>query len=396
MAGTCDDEVMNPTVVFGRRLRWASAPLAAALLLSACGGDEPEQSGDDSPAATEQPPADPTTQETPGTASPTAEPGPVEPTDVSEITTGLDVPWALTFRDDGSALVSQRDEGTIISVTPDGEVSELGEVEGVTPDFEGGLLGITLHPEDDSRLYIYLTTAEDNRVVVADVSGGDLGETTTLIEGIPRQSQHNGGRLRFGPDGMLYVSTGDAGEGDRSQDPESLAGKILRLTPDGDVPEDNPDPESPVYSMGHRNVQGLAFDDDGRLWSSEFGADAWDELNLIEPEGNYGWPEVEGEGGEPEYIDPLHVWEPAEASPSGIAYVQDTLFMTSLRGQRLWTIPLSEGQPGEPQEHFTEEYGRLRDVVPAPDGSLWMLTNNTDGRDEPREGDDRILRLELG
>src|SRR5690625_4678412 len=235
MAGPCDDEVMNPTVVFGRRLRWASAPLAAALLLSACGGDEPEQSGDDSPAATEQPPADPTTQETPGTASPTAEPGPVEPTDVSEITTGLDVPWALTFRDDGSALVSQRDEGTIISVTPDGEVSELGEVEGVTPDFEGGLLGITLHPEDDSRLYIYLTTAEDNQVVVADVSGGELGETSTLIDGIPRQSQHNGGRLRFGPDGMLYVSTGDAGEGDRSQDPESLAGKILRLTPDGEV-----------------------------------------------------------------------------------------------------------------------------------------------------------------
>lgn len=306
------------------------------------------------------------------------------------------MPWALTFRADGSALVSQRDEGTIISVTPDGEVSELGEVEGVTPDFEGGLLGITLHPDDDSRLYIYLTTAEDNQVVVADVSGGELGETSTLIDGIPRQSQHNGGRLRFGPDGMLYVSTGDAGEGDRSQDPESLAGKILRLTPDGEVPEDNPDPESPVYSMGHRNVQGMAFDDEGRLWSSEFGADAWDELNLIEPEGNYGWPEVEGEGGEPEYIDPLHVWEPAEASPSGIAYVQDTLFMTSLRGQRLWTIPLSEGQPGEPQEHFTEEYGRLRDVVPAPDGSLWMLTNNTDGRDEPREGDDRILRLELG
>src|SRR5699024_1493733 len=203
---------------------------------------------------------------------------------------------------------------------------------------------------------------------------------------------HNGGRIAFGPDGMLYVTTGDAGDPSHAQDPDSPAGKILRLTPDGEIPNDNPVDGSPVHSLGHRNPQGLDWADDGTLYASEFGEDTWDELNIIEPGGNYGWPEVEGIGGDENYIDPGQQWTPAEASPSAIEIRDETLFMVSLRGQRLWEIPLTNVATST--DHFIDDFGRLRDVTTAPDGSLWILTNNTDGVGQPSEGDDRILRIE--
>jgi glucose/arabinose dehydrogenase len=202
---------------------------------------------------------------------------------------------------------------------------------------------------------------------------------------------HNGGRIAFGPDGMLYATVGDAGDPSSAQDLDSLAGKILRITPEGDVPADNPFDGSPVYSYGHRNPQGLAWDDEGTLYASEFGQDTWDELNVIRAGGNYGWPEVEGVADREGYIDPVQQWTPDEASPSGIAIVGGSLFIANLRGERLREIPLDDLAASV--EQFDGEFGRLRDVVVAPDGGLWVLTNNTDGRGSPSAGDDRIIRV---
>lgn len=172
-----------------------------------------------------------------------------------------------------------------------------------------------------------------------------------------------------------------------------MSGKILRMTPDGDVPLDNPFPNSFVYSYGHRNSQGIAWTEDGTMYASEFGQDTWDELNRIEAGGNYGWPEVEGIVGEDGFIDPLQQWSPDDASPSGIAIHDGSIYIANLRGERLRTVPLAD--PATADEQFVDVYGRLRDVVVAPDGSLWILTNNTDGRGDPNRGDDRILRVPL-
>lgn len=369
---------------------------ASVIILAACGSDD--ENADDPGVATAT--ASPTTGASPTPETTTPSPadtglrGPVTVGDVTEITTGLDAPWSIAFAADGTALVSQRDAETIIAVASDGTKAEVGTVPGVEGDTEGGLLGLAFEPATPDRLYVYATTGATNSVMRTTYSDGAFGEFETIIDDIPASSRHNGGRMAFGPDGMLYIGTGDATEAGSAQDLSSVAGSILRITPDGEIPPDNPDPESASFSYGHRNVQGLAFDDDDRLWATEFGTDKYDELNLIEPGQNYGWPEVEGIAGDDRFVDPLAQWTPPEASPSGLAYVADTLFMASLRGERLWRIPLEGADINEP-EVVLDGYGRLRDAVVAPDDSLWVLTNNTDGRIEPREGDDRILRLEL-
>lgn len=192
----------------------------------------------------------------------------------------------------------------------------------------------------------------------------------------------------------VYVTTGDAGGRDNSQDLDSLAGKILRLTPDGDVPEDNPFSSSTAYSYGHRNPQGIAWAEDGTMFATEFGQNTWDELNIITPGANYGWPEVEGVAENDDYTDPVQQWAPSDASPSGMAQVGDTLYLANLRGEILRTVPVSD--PSTSAELFAGEYGRLRDAVAAPDGAVWILTNNTDGRGSPRDGDDRVIRVPVG
>jgi glucose/arabinose dehydrogenase len=328
------------------------------------------------------------------TTTPPVEPGPVVPAEFADVATGFDVPWGLAFLPDGSALLSERDTARILLVSAGGQVTEVGTVADVAAGGEGGLLGIAFAPGSAETLYAYFTSAEDNRVVRMPYSDGGLGHADVIIDGIPKAGNHNGGRITFGPDGMLYVGTGDAANSDRSQDRESLGGKILRLNPDGSIPADNPFDGSPVFSYGHRNVQGLAFDDDGNLWASEFGQNTWDELNLIRAGENYGWPVVEGIGNDDRFVDPVAQWSTDEASPSGIAYVRDTLFMAALRGERLWQIPVSDGAAGTPADYAVGEFGRLRHAEPAPDGTLWVLTNNT-ARGDPREGDDRILRVTL-
>jgi glucose/arabinose dehydrogenase len=373
--------------------------LAAGLIVAGCTAEpEPESSPDTgSPTAAEEtttspPPAAPTTATEPTTPAPA---GPVEPAGEADVlATELDVPWDLEFLDDGTALMSERDTAMIRRVDPDGEVTDVGEVPGVSASGEGGLLGIALH---DDWLYAMFTADDDNRVVRMQFDGDSLGEPEVIFEGIPKADLHNGGRIVFGPDEMLYIATGDATDSLNAQDLDTPAGKILRVTPEGDVPDDNPFDASPVWSYGHRNVQGLAFDDDGRLWASEFGQRTWDELNLIEAGANYGWPVVEGQAGDSDFTDPVRQWSTDEASPSGIAYVRDTIFLAGLRGQRLWQVPVPGGEAGEPQAFFAGDYGRLRHAELAPDGTLWLLTNNTDGRnpDGPGPNDDRILRVSL-
>ena len=309
-------------------------------------------------------------------------------------TDGLVSPWGLVALPDGSALVSERDTRRIVQVASDGGQVEATVIDEAVPDGEGGLLGLAVDPTS-TWLYAYVTTAEDNRVIRVPLD--DLSSAREdIVTGIPKAGIHNGGRIAFGPDGMLYVATGDAGQPELAQDPDSLAGKILRIDPEGAVPADNPFPGSPIWSLGHRNVQGLAFDSRGQLWATEFGSKDADELNLIEPGANYGWPAVEGTGTDPAYANPQAQWSPTSlASPSGLAIVDDVAYVASLRGEVLWQVPLVGDRAATPIALDLGDLGRLRTVEALPDGSLWLMTSNTDGRGDPRDADDRILVLKV-
>ncbi|MEU4650758.1 PQQ-dependent sugar dehydrogenase [Nocardia fluminea] len=311
----------------------------------------------------------------------------------SVVTEELDAPWSIAFHG-STALVSERDSARILEIGADGAQYEVGVIADVEPSGEGGLLGIAVR---EGQLFAYYTAADDNRIERFDLTGqpGDLalGSGTTILTGLPAATVHNGGRIAFGPDAMLYATVGDAGNRATAQDRAALGGKILRMTPDGRAPADNPLPGSLVYSYGHRNPQGITWAPDGRMFAGEFGQNTWDEINLIEPGGNYGWPEVEGIGGRTGFIDPVQQWKPSEASPSGMTNAGGFVYLANLRGERLRRIPLDD--LAQSTELLVGEYGRLRDVAVAPDGSLWLLTNNTDGRGDPAAGDDRIVRLEL-
>lgn len=305
---------------------------------------------------------------------------------------GLDTPWSMVFYGD-ALLVSERDSARVLEFDENGERHEVGVIDGVAPGGEGGLLGLAVR---DDELFTYVTGVDENRVerrtILGEPGGLSLGEPTSVIDGIPSASNHNGGRIAFGPDGMLYITTGDAGERDSAQDVEALSGKILRLTAEGGIPADNPFPDSPVYSYGHRNPQGIGWDAEGMMYASEFGQDTWDELNVIEPGGNYGWPEVEGTAGDGDFIDPVQQWRPSEASPSGIAVTGSDILIANLRGERLRRVPLDD--LASSTEDYFGRFGRLRDVLVA-EGAVWMLTNNTDGRGDPGDGDDRIILIPM-
>ncbi|SDT58111.1 Glucose/arabinose dehydrogenase, beta-propeller fold [Pseudarthrobacter equi] len=343
-------------------------------------------------------PASPTSS-APVPSSPTADgPSPAAAAtiagDPETVASDLAAPWSVVFRD-GVPLVSERNSDRILELAADGAARSIGTVDGVAARGEAGLLGLAVGSGGD--LFVYSTAGDGNRVQRFQVTGTrgslSLGQPRTLLDGIPAAGNHDGGRIAFGPDGMLYVTTGDAGRRDDAQDRDALAGKILRMTPEGTVPAGNPFPGSLVYSYGHRNPQGIAWADDGTMFATEFGQNTWDELNIITAGANYGWPTVEGIADRNGFVDPVQQWQPGSASPSGMAHAGGTLFIANLRGQVLRAVPVSD--PSTSTEHFGSELGRLRDVTVAPDGKLWVVTNNTDGRGSPRQGDDRILAVPL-
>ncbi|WP_106814031.1 PQQ-dependent sugar dehydrogenase [Microbacterium timonense] len=372
----------------GRSVRWTAIGCLALLLAAASGCTAS------------------TARETPSPQAPTVGPTPSATAgwwrvggEVTRLASRIHTPWSVVPLPGGGALISSRDDGTVHELTAAGDLRTAGVVPGVVSGGESGLHGLALLSDaDDPMLYAYFGSETDNRVVKMPVLGRpgelSLGQPEVVIDGIPRASTHDGGRLAFGPDGFLYVTTGDAQQREAAQDADALAGKILRITVDGEPAPGNPWGNE-VWSLGHRNVQGIAWTADGTMWASEFGQDTWDELNRIQPGGDYGWPLVEGVAERDGFIDPVAVWATSDASPSGIAAVGDTVFLAGLRGERLWQVDTHAGALAHDPVAALDAYGRLRDVVAPGDGSLWVLTSNTDGRGSPGADDDMLLRVEL-
>jgi glucose/arabinose dehydrogenase len=316
---------------------------------------------------------------------------------------GLEVPWGVAFLPDGGALVTERDSGRILQVGPKPgpaglAVTEVQKIAEVDPSGDGGLLGIAVSPQfkTDNTVYVYYSTTADDRVAKLVLKS----KPEPILTGIPRSPAHNGGQLAFGPDGFLYVTTGDgspvAGKAPRpAQDTKSLAGKILRITVAGKPAPGNPIKNSTVWSYGHRDVQGIAWDANKRMYALESGQNDVDELNLIDKNRNYGWPTVEGDGADPKLTNPLLTWPIAESTCGGVATMEKLIVTACLAGERLWLVGTTAAGAifGKPSAVLAGEYGRLRAVVAAPDGSLWVTTSNRDGEGDPSPDDDRIIRL---
>lgn len=319
--------------------------------------------------------------------------------DIEIIADNLSIPWAIAELSGGDLMFTER-TGTLKRV---GDNKQTFEIEGVEHAGEGGLLGLALHPdfENNNFLYLYLTTkindALTNRVERYIYSGDRLSDRQVIIENIPGSNVHDGGYIAFGPDGKLYITTGDAGNEQNAQDTESLSGKILRLNGDGSIPADNPFGNE-VYSYGHRNPQGLAWDDKDSLWATEHGPSGLesgnDELNLIKKGANYGWPVIKGqqtrEGMEKPVVESgsEETW-----APGGLAFYDGSLYFTGLRGQSLYQARLNAGNLLELRAHFVNDFGRLRAVLLDSEGYLLVSTSNTDGRGSPVKVDDRIIRI---
>ncbi|MQA05833.1 MAG: PQQ-dependent sugar dehydrogenase [Streptosporangiales bacterium] len=372
----------------GSRGSVLAATVVALTMLAACTPDD----GGGGSRGTPSPPA---TTSTPGGSGQAVTGSP------EVLVTGLEVPWGIAFLPDGSALVSERDRHRIVRVTADGDSEPVGDIDGVSDDTsEGGLMGLALSPEvrEDRLVYAYLTADADNRVISFRYGGGRVRDQQPVFTGIPKATIHDGGRIAFGPDKMLYVATGDATQQDRAQDTDYLGGKILRMTPAGEPAPGNPDGDSVVYTVGHRNPQGLAWGPGDRLYQAEFGNVQLDELNLLRPGRNYGWPDVEGTLGprRDEFESPLQTWATGEASPSGLAYAGGSLWLATLQGKNLYRMPVTaDGSVGKPRPLYDDRWGRLRTVTPAPDGSLWVTTSNKDGRGDLLNRSDRIIRIPL-
>ncbi len=379
----------------------AAAGTAALMLLTAsCAGREEAAPGTGNVSS----PAAPTVAAS--TGAPQTDGFPYRAQVLAE---GLQLPWEMAFAQDGRIFFTERPG--FLRVIEGGKVREAPLLELPSTGLgEGGLLGLALDPNfaANGTAYVYQTyrngDAVKNRVLRLSIGQETAKVESTLIEDIPGSSTHNGGRMKFGPDGFLYITTGDAAKRELAQQKDSLAGKILRLAPDGSVPGDNPFPGSPVYSWGHRNPQGLAWQPDtGALFSSEHGQSAHDELNLIIPGANYGWPLIQGD--ETDTRDGVSLKAPLAHSgsetwaPSGMAFItqgpwKGRLLVAALSGQQLLQVtPESGGLSASVSSLYKKEWGRLRNVTEAPDDTLYILVGNQDGRGSPKENDDKLIAL---
>jgi len=325
------------------------------------------------------------------------------PGPITQISSGYTIPWDIAWSPDGQqALITERDDFRVQRLNRSGGgKTQVGTVpNSQTTDGEGGLMGVAFSPTwngtTDQDVFFMHTSTDGNRIAKMTYNGTTLSGYTSILGGIAKNRFHNGGRLRFGPDGYLYATTGDGQTSSRAQDLGSLNGKILRITKTGAAAPGNPF-NTRVYSYGHRNPQGIAWDSQGRLWESELGNSSADELNLIKPGRNYGWPTCEGTCSTPGMENPKRTWGVAQASPSGIAIVRDVVYMASLRGTRLWRIPLAAGEgTGTPTAYYVGTYGRLRAVTKVPgEDAFWLGTTNADNNGGGADGSDRIFRVSI-
>lgn len=320
--------------------------------------------------------------------------------DLEIIAQNLDIPWDIAFLPNGDMLVTER-SGKLLKIGAEKKL--IKEIEGVKHIGEGGLLGLAVHPDFASNnfIYLYFTTQDvngiNNRVERYKFSNDILSQREVILEGIKGSSNHDGGRIAFGPDGFLYITTGDAETPNLAQDKNSLNGKILRVKDDGSIPPDNPFGNA-VYSLGHRNPQGLAWDKNNTFWVTEHGPSGaqtgYDEVNIIVKGANYGWPEIYGGQTKENFVSPViqsgskDTW-----APSGMIFWDGSLFFTGLRGEALYEAKIVGGNKLSLVSHFKERFGRIRAVVLGTDGFMYFSTSNKDGRGQEKEGDDKIIKV---
>ncbi|MFP4514970.1 MAG: PQQ-dependent sugar dehydrogenase [Parcubacteria group bacterium] len=320
---------------------------------------------------------------------------------LSVVANNLETPWSIVKLPNGSFLLTER-EGQIRLIEANGNSEVIEVIDEARESGEGGLLGMTLHPqfEDNNLIYLYYTYQNEeaetiNKVIRANYVDNSFTEIETIIDNIPGALYHNGGRIKFGPDNNLYITTGDAQTPAEAQDTEFLGGKILRLNENGDIVTDNPF-DNEVYSYGHRNPQGITWDNEGNLWATEHGRSATDELNLIRKGANYGWPIIVGSEEREGMKTPIiHSGVNETWAPSGAAYYNNNIFFVGLRGNTLYQANIEDIDNINIIKHFENEFGRLRDVIVTDNGILYFISNNTDGRGDPAENDDKLYRLDL-
>lgn len=313
---------------------------------------------------------------------------------ISAVAQNLEIPWGMAFLPNGDILVTER-PGRVKLVEKNGNIKLISELSNVKHIGEGGLLGIAFHPDFSSNnfVYFYYTYGGEtlNRVVRMIYKNEKLENEQIIVDKIPGAPNHNGGRIKFGPDKLLYIGTGDAQNPSLAQDTNSLAGKILRVSDSG---------KTEVYSYGHRNVQGLAWDSNGNLWATEHGSSAHDELNRIERGKNYGWPDIRGNEQRQGMENPLLESGDNTWAPGGVAFFKGSIFFVGLRGSALYEYKINKQSlraislEQKLTEFFKNEYGRIRDVVLGPDEMLYIATSNRDGRGFPKNNDDKIIRID--